>query len=210
MTVTRAVAGRPQEWDRAFATLASAAPAAVALHRGAEMMLDRPLTEAAADRCFTLNGTRYLLVEFNRLVADSSAQNALSQAARLGIVPVLAHPERYTSCTPEAVQRWKAASGALMQVDATTLMQPRSRGDRARRLLAAGLVDILAADNHGDARSMATAREALQEHHAAVAEMLLVHNPAAILADGATESVPAVKLKESLLNRIKTLFDQDG
>lgn len=210
MTVTKAARGVPDDWEDAFGRLATAAPTGVKLFRGSEMMLDRPLTEAAADRRFTIGGTRYLLVEFSRLVAEGSALNALTHVARLGVVPVLAHPERYTSCTPEAVQRWKGASGAIMQVDATTLVQPRSRGNRARQLLAAGLVDILAGDNHGDDRSMATAREALYERHAAVAELLLEHNPAAILADGPTEGVPPVRLKESLLNRLKTLFDQEG
>ena len=209
MTVTKAVGGVPDAWDDAFTRLTGAAPASVKLFRGCEMMLDRPLTEAGADRRFTLAGTRYLLVEFSRLVAEGSAMNALAHVSRMGLVPVLAHPERYTSCTPEAVQRWKGGSGALMQVDATTLVQPRSRGNRARKLLAAGLVDLLASDNHGDDRTMATSREALSERNQAIADLLLIHNPAAILADGPTEGVPSVKLKENLLNRIKTLFDQD-
>lgn len=210
MTVTKAAAGVPAAWDDAFGNLTSAAPGEVKLFRGSEMMLDRPITPAACDRRFTLGGTRYLLVEFSRLVAEGSALNALTHVARQGIVPVLAHPERYTSCTPEAVRRWKGASGALMQVDATTLVHPRSRGARARKLLAEGLIDFAAADNHGDDRSLATAREALADHNQAVADLLLVHNPAAILADGPTEGIPPVKLKESLLTRIKTLFDQDG
>lgn len=210
MTVTRAAAGVPREWDIALAKLASAAPRSVTLHRGSEMMLDRPLTPGAADRRFTLAGTRYLLVEFTRLVAEGSVHNALQQVARLELIPILAHPERYSCCSVEAVEGWKAASGALMQVDATTIIQPRSRGDRARRLLAAGLVDILAADNHGDARSLATAWEALADRGKAQAELLLVQNPAAILADGVTEGVPPVRLRETVMDRIKTLFDQDG
>jgi len=210
MTVTKAAGGVPDAWDEAFARLTRVAPHMVKLFRGSEMMLDRPLSEAAADRRFTIAGTRYILVEFSRLVAEGSAMNALAHVARMGLVPVLAHPERYTSCSPEAVQRWKGGSGALMQVDATTLVQPRSRGNRARQLLAAGLVDILAGDNHGDDRSMAAAREALSERNRAIAELLLIHNPAAILSDGPTEGVPPVKLKESLLNRLKTLFDQDS
>ena len=39
-----------------------------------------------------------------------------------------------------------------MQVDATTLLSPQARGQRARQLVAAGLADILAGDNHGDER----------------------------------------------------------
>lgn len=210
LTVTKAARGLPPAWDDAFASLMAEAPATVALHRGVELMLDRPLTEPLADRRITLNGTRYLLVEFSRMVAETSVLNALTQVSRLGLVPVLAHPERYTCCTPEAVRQWKGASGALMQVDATTITRPRGRGDRARQLLAAGLADILAADNHGDDRSLATAREALQERGPSQARLLLELNPAAILADGPTEAVPPVRLKEKFLDRMRTLFDQDG
>lgn len=210
LTVSRAAKGPPQAWDAALGALAAQAPASVALHRGVELMLDRPLTPEVADRRLTLNGTRYILVEFSRLVADATVQTALAQVARCDLVPVLAHPERYSCCTPEAVRRWKGATGALMQVDATTIVAPRTRGERARQLLAAGLADLLAADNHGDDRSLATAREALRERGAAQAILLLEQNPAAILADGPTESVPPVRLKDRLLDRIRTLFDQDG
>jgi protein-tyrosine phosphatase len=206
MTVSRAAGGIPQEWDSLVGELAAAAPRKIALHRGVEMMLDRPLTEDAATRRFTLNGSRYMLVEFTRLIADTAVLNALTQVSRLGLVPVLAHPERYSCCTPEVVRRWKGATGALMQVDATTIILPRARGERARQLLAHGLADILAADNHGDARSLSTAREALAERGQAQFELLATLNPAAILEDGPTEEVPPVRLKESLLNRIKTLL----
>lgn len=207
MTVSKAEAGIPQAWDSALGALAAEAPSGIRLHRGVEMMLDRPLTAAATDRRFTLGGSRYLLVEFTRLVAEPAVLAALTQVTRMGLVPVLAHPERYSCCSVEAVRHWKGATGALMQVDATTISMPRSRGERARQLLAAGLADILAADNHGDDRSLATAREALGERGRAQADLLLALNPAAILADGPTEEVPPVRLKESLLNRLRTLLD---
>lgn len=210
MTVSRAAAGIPQEWDSLVGELAAVAPRKIALHRGVEMMLDRPLTEEAATRRFTLNGSRYMLVEFTRLITETAVLNALTQVTRLGLVPVLAHPERYSCCTPEVVRHWKGATGALMQVDATTIIMPRSRGERARQLLAHGLADILAADNHGDDRSLGTAREALAERGTAQLELLTTLNPAAILEDGPTEEVPPVRLKESLLNRIKTLLNPDG
>lgn len=209
LTVTKAAAGPPLAWDTALATLAAQAPRSIALHRGCELMLDRPVTEEVVDRRLTLGGTRYLLVEFSRLVAEGAALNALAQVSRIGLVPVLAHPERYSSCSPETVRQWKGASGALMQADATTIGMPTGRGDRVRRLLAAGLIDIVAADNHGDDRSLATARDLLDERSRSAADLLLVHNPAAILADGPTEEVPPVRLKEGLMRRLKSLLDQD-
>ena len=62
--------GPPSAHDRAFEALRAEAPQMPRLHRGAEVMLDRPLTRPAAlARNITLGGTRYILVEFPRLVA---------------------------------------------------------------------------------------------------------------------------------------------
>jgi hypothetical protein len=100
----RSESGPPAAHQRAFDALRAQAPAAPRLHRGAEIMLDRPLTRPVAlARNLTLGGSRYVLVEFPRLVAYDTVTNALTQVAELGLIPVLAHPERYSCCTPEAV-----------------------------------------------------------------------------------------------------------
>jgi tyrosine-protein phosphatase YwqE len=126
----------------------------------------------------------------------------------IGLTPVLAHPERYACCTPEVVKRWRAL-GALMQVDGTTLASGRGRGERARALLAEGLADILAGDNHGDSRTLATARDFLSQHEGTLqADLLLDVNPAAILAGNLTEEVPALALRTNLLSRLRNLLTE--
>lgn len=211
LAASRAEHGVPQAYDAAFAALKAAAPSAIALHRGVELMLDRPFpAAAAANRALTLGGTRYILVEFTRMAADNAVYNALTHIVSLGLVPVLAHPERYACCTPQAASAWKA-TGALLQVDANTVFMPRTRGDRARALLAAGLADILAADNHGDTRSLAAPYASLAEAGGEEqADLLLVRNPEAILADAGTEMVPPLTLRTSLLSRLKQLLDPEG
>jgi len=200
--------GVPQAYDRAFAALAGAAPAGIRLYRGAEVMLDRPMPASVlAERRLTINGGKYILVEFPRLVTSRTVGEALRLVVDLGLMPLLAHPERYACCTPDAVERWKSL-GVIMQVDATTLLLPRTRGERARELVAQGLADILAADNHGDERSVATAREALREQKGAVqAELLTVQNPRAILEDRPVAPVPPLQLRVSLMSRLRSLFD---
>lgn len=210
VAASQAAAGPPAAHDAAFEALRREAPAAPALHRGAEILLDRPLPEeVAVRRDVTLNGTQYVLVEFTRMVAFPAALAALRHVVELGLVPVLAHPERYACCTPEAVRRWRQA-GAVIQVDGTTLSAARGRGERARALVAEGLADILAGDNHGDDRSLATPRDYLARHDGAVqARLLLEANPAAILAGAALEPVPPLPLRGSLLGRIRHLFGED-
>lgn len=203
--------GVPPAHDRAFAQLVAKAPASPRLHRGAEVMLDRPLTaESAARPEFRLGGGPVMLVEFPRLVAFEAVWHALRNLSELGVVPLLAHPERYASCSPAAVARWREA-GALMQVDATTVLQPNKRGDRARQLLAHGLADVAAADNHGDDRSLATLRDALANAGALeVADLLTRINPTAILTGQQVTPVPPRTVKLSLADRLRRLLVSDA
>jgi protein-tyrosine phosphatase len=204
----RADLGPPPAHQQAFETLSSRAPAMPRLHRGSEVMLDRPLTRPIAiARNVTLGGSRYILVEFPRLVVRDTVANALSQVVELGLVPLLAHPERYSCCSVEAVRHWRSL-GAKMQVDATTLLTSQARGQRARALVAEGLADILAGDNHGDERTVATgARFLAAQDGAEQVELLVVRNPGAILADGAVSPVPPLRIRQSWMRRIKSFLE---
>jgi protein-tyrosine phosphatase len=158
-------------------------------------------------RRYTIGGTRYILVEFPRMVASDTVTIALARVVDAGLQPLLAHPERYACCSPEAVARWREL-GARMQVDATTLLFTQSRGQRARALVSAGLADILAADNHGDDRSIATGRTFLEAQDGAEqAELLTVVNPRAILDDQPLTAVPPVEIRRSWMQKLRQLLE---
>jgi len=197
----------PARHDEAFAALRAEAPERPRLHRGAEVMLDRPLPlEPERMRRITLGGTRYILVEFPRLVAADAVTNALTRVRDAGLVPMLAHPERYGCCSVEAVAFWRSL-GARMQVDATTLHSPQARGQRARQLVAAGLADILAGDNHGDERSIAAGADFLHALDGdAQAELLTVRNPGAILQDEPLTEVPPMVIRRTWMQRLRHLL----
>jgi protein-tyrosine phosphatase len=203
----RADSGAPPAHDRAYLALLEQAPAP-RLHRGAEVMLDRPIARSvAAERSVTLGGSRYMLVEFPRLVPYDTVSNALAQLVELGVSPILAHPERYSCCSPDAVRHWRAI-GAGMQVDATTLLMSQARGQRARQLVSEGLADILAGDNHGDERTVATGARFLKAQDGAEqVELLVLRNPAAILADQALTVVPPLRIRQSWMRRIKEFLE---
>lgn len=209
LLASEAEPGQPARHEEAFARLRAAAAGAPVLHLGAEIMLDRPLPAAVAEhRRVTLNGTRFVLVEFTRMVTFQAASAALAHVVELGLTPVLAHPERYACCTPEVVRRWRSF-GAVIQVDGTTLAGRRGRAQRAQALVSEGLADLLAADNHGDARSLAVPRDFLREHGGALqAQLLLEVNPAAILADGALQEVPPLALRPTLMARLRNILSE--
>ncbi len=204
----RAEAGPPPAHLRAFEALRAEAPPLPRLHRGAEVMLDRPVTRPVAlARNVTLAGSRYILVEFPRLVVHDTVTNALTQVVELGLIPVLAHPERYSCCSVAAVRQWRAL-GARMQVDATTLLTSQARGQRARQLVSEGLADILAGDNHGDDRTIAKGAGLLKAQNGTEqVDLLVVRNPAAILKDAETFEVPPLQIRESWMSRIKQFLE---
>ncbi|MDH4130985.1 MAG: hypothetical protein OEV95_04180 [Gemmatimonadota bacterium] len=207
LLASEAGAGVPEVQQAAFKKLAPAVPEGMRLMRGAEVMLDRPMDPAVArDRVVTLNGSRYILVEFSRLVAPTTMVDALALVLELGLVPVVAHPERYSCCEPSRARRWQEM-GALLQLDGPTLLMPRTRGHRARELLSHGLCDIIAADNHGDDRSLGPVAEAFHEQGGSEqAELLLSANPEALVADRKPEEVAPFELRLPLVDRMRKLF----
>ncbi len=193
------------EVDALLENLADAAPPSPSLHRGFEVMLDGP-DPRLDGRGLGLGGSRYVLVEFGRLVPAEASVEILGRVAAQGVVPVLAHPERYAACSPELAERWRTA-GAALQVDATTLLGESRRAVRARALLEAGCAAIVASDNHGDTRSVAAAVEWLEAHGGAVqAELLAVDNPASMLADRPLAPVPPLRIRRSLYTKFKAFL----
>jgi protein-tyrosine phosphatase len=193
--------------ERAFQILKGAAPPSPRLALGFEIMLDRPFPALGlGDVRLSLAGSRYYLVEFPLTIVPHFATTVLHQISRSGLIPIVAHPERYQACTPEAVDEWKRA-GAKIQIDATTLTRPHSRGRKALALVEAGLADIVAADNHGDNRSVRTAADFLRARGGeAAAVILATTNPGAVLRNEDMMPVPPFTLRRGLGERIARLF----
>jgi protein-tyrosine phosphatase len=184
-----------------LASLQARAPASPRLALGWEIMLDEPGVDLRG-RHLGLAGSTAVLVEFSRRAVPASAGHELARLRTSGVVPVLAHPERYWGCTVDQVRAWKG-SGAVIQVDAIMLGHPSPMGELAVDLLAEGLVDCIASDNHGDARSLDYARRWLEDRGAVEQARLLTHtNAARLLADEPTLPVAPVP-KTGMLARLK-------
>ncbi|AMW05058.1 tyrosine-protein phosphatase [Gemmatimonas phototrophica] len=186
-----------------FAQLQQRAPAGLALQLGWEIMLDSPNVDLSAPH-LALGQSRALLVEFTRGGLPRGASSELRRIARAGRTPVLAHPERYFGCTLDAVREWRRM-GVVIQTDASVLMGRGVPADLARNMLSEGLIDILASDNHGDARSLASAREWLLERGAdEQVHLLTFANADCVLRD--EDPLPVPPLKAGLMERVKRLF----
>ena len=198
-------------WERHLDILeelrAAAGSTAPALALGWEIMLDQPGADLT-DMSLTLGDSRALLVEFTIGGMPRGATGELRRIARSGRTPVLAHPERYYGCTVDLVREFRKV-GVVIQTDVSVLMGRGAPSDLARDLLAAGLVDILASDNHGDRRSLSSGAKWLDEQGATAAQInLLTHeNARLVLSDEDPEPV-APLATGGALGRIRRLFSR--
>ncbi len=160
---------------------------------GSEVWFGDDLVElfekGAAGPLTTLAGSRALLVEFPPGWVSPKAAAVFHELRVLGVVPVVAHPERNLVFAQEP-ERLAALveRGAVAQVTAASFLGEAGRGALAatETLMRLGLVHLVASDAHSMlARPprMAPAREKVRKVWGAeVEEGLFVANPRALLA----------------------------
>ncbi len=127
----------------------------LSLHLGSENYLSPEFLAALEQqRVLTLNGSRYLLLEFPPYLAFEMLASALDRIAIAGLVPVLAHVERYTPFfekpgrLAELVRR-----GCVAQLNGSCLLKSAGRSRKiARSFLRDGLVQVIASDAHDSRR----------------------------------------------------------
>jgi protein-tyrosine phosphatase len=188
------------------AALAARAPAGLTLRTGWEIQLDLPGVDLTSPSLH-LGGSTAALVEFHNMTVPPNSAKEIFRLRMSGVVPVLAHPERYRGATLDLVEEWRGA-GAVMQLDAWMLFGRAPMCKLARQLLQEGLIDCIASDNHADGRSLAVARRWLEELGAAEPARLLTDtNPARLLANqGPIPVDPVPEANEGMLARLRDLI----
>jgi protein-tyrosine phosphatase len=185
--------------------LRAAAPEGPDLLSGWEIMLDEPNVDLRA-RHLALGHSTAILVEFPRVAVPVRAGAELARLRDAGLTPVLAHPERYWGCTAQKVEEWRSA-GAVIQMDVASLAGRGTIAATARALLADGLVDCFSSDNHGDSRSLASARDwLLAEATPSHAELLTRTNARRVLDDLPPLPVPPIRRTGGVLSRLGHLL----
>lgn len=193
-----------EEYAAVFEQLCAAAPALPKLALGWEIMLDVPGANLTAPY-LSLGDSRAVLVEFARTGVPARAADELFRLRMSGVVPVLAHPERYWGCTVDQVRAWRQA-GAVIQTDALMLLGSGPMAKLAKDLLEEGLVDCIASDNHGDSRSLRAARDWLVELGADEQAGLLTRvNAERVLSNRDPLPVAPIRVERSFLGRLREL-----
>ena len=205
LVASEATLVRVARYRRLHREICDIAPPTLTVQRGWEIMLDCPGLDLTAP-LLRLGASSAILVEFHHGPLPSGTELELARLRRSGVVPVVAHPERYSGATLELVQAWRAA-GSIIQTDTAYLLGDGPRGNLARAMLAEGLIDILASDNHGDQRTLAAARDWMIEIGAADAAQLLTNvNPGSLLSDQRLVPVPPVRIEKGMFSRLRELL----
>jgi protein-tyrosine phosphatase len=151
------------EIDRAHAEVRAALEAAripIQLQLGAEnfwdpLFLERALSSAQP----TYTGGRAFLVELDVRAAPPRLEETLFQIRLGGLLPVLAHPERYASFwdARERVEALRRTAALVVDLGALDGAHGHRQAEAARALVKEGLAHAVASDVHSlsDARSAA-------------------------------------------------------
>lgn len=137
--------------------------------------------------CRSLNGTEYVLTDFDYQEERGRIMKSLRRMLNAGYKPVLAHAERYVQMDLKSVRELKE-SGVIIQVNAGNIIQCGPGAPwRAKRLISMGLADVVASDLH-NARQKNTLTKAYYKvclyYGKKYADRIFYSNPLKLLQGG--------------------------
>jgi protein-tyrosine phosphatase len=145
----------------------------------------------------TLNDSRYVLFEPPHMNMPQRFEELLHSIQMAGYVPILTHPERFRWIEQSyAVFQRLARSGVWMQITAGSLTGRFGLRSKywAEKMLAEGIVSILATDTHDVRSRPPLLREAFEVAERQVgldeATHLVVTRPACVIENADLEKVP--------------------
>ncbi len=150
--------------DEAWRTLDQAAKTSfpgLTLARGVELALDERIDRIPDER-LTLGSSGFVLVEFPAFSIPPFSSGALGRLRNSGVIPIVAHPERYHNVGPDlgVLREWREA-GAFLQMNCGSVVGAYGKHvqQAAWRILAKGMADFLCSDYHSRGECLTTVAE---------------------------------------------------
>lgn len=132
------------------------------LYLGSEVYYTPSVTDWLDDgRVLTLADSRYVLLEFGYTMDKRMIFSGVSDVARAGYVPVIAHVERYEGLGYKTENvRELVNMGAYIQINSGAFDASRKERSFVKKLLKEGLVSFVATDAHDTGRRAPDLRKA--------------------------------------------------
>lgn len=123
----------------------------IELYTGNEIYYSESVIDALQnEEACTINGTRYVLVEFPIYADYMYIERALHNLQNAGYWPIIAHVERYETLRDIKRIELLVDMGVCIQVNANSIMNKKNRATRrfCRKLIKNRTVDFIATDTH--------------------------------------------------------------
>ena len=171
---------------------------------GMENHLDTDLpAEIAAGRALPMNDTRYILIEMPFFGRAEFLEDTLSEVQSMGLIPVLAHPERIEAFQedPELLRRF-LKNGMLSQITSGSVIG--FWGEDVKKfthsLLEQRMAHVMSSDTHHSNGGRSPRMDVGLERAADIvgyeaAQAMLIDTPKAILNDEPLDVEPPRRLK---------------
>ena len=123
------------------------------IHLGSEIYYNDYAERFLAERKIpTLAGSNKVLLEFAEHIGFDELERAIQTTLRCGLVPVLAHVERYHKIifSPRKLEQLKEIYNPFLQIDADCLLHERKHMTNRvlKQLLRKGAIDFVSSDAH--------------------------------------------------------------
>lgn len=152
---------------------------------GAEVYVNDDIFYAAGIHKLSINGSRYLLVEFQYAnLSESRLIKYVNEIIAQGLIPIIAHPERYQYFQKnQELMEYIAQMGALYQVNASGLLGHDGKAERklSRHLIRTELASFLASDAHSIQYRPNRVLNEIQDIDPTYLNKLLNDNPSLVL-----------------------------
>ena len=161
---------------------------------GAEVYYSNEMLEKLKDgEVPCVNETSYVLIEFSRSTSFWEIRNALKNLLMLGLIPIVAHIERYQALeNNEKYLKEIISMGCYTQVNSSNILKPKFFNDknralkkRAKYFLERDLVHFIASDMHNLSKRPPYMKDAYEiiskKYGEKKARELFVDNPSRII-----------------------------
>jgi len=139
-------------------------------------------------KVLTINGSRYLLIEFPLLDMPFYTDNIIFKLMTKGYVPIIAHPERNVMLSSDIkLVKKLVEQGVLMQINGGSITGKygKSACRSANNIVKSGLAHFIASDAHSDSYKrpgLNKARENIEKNFGEeTADKLFYRNPLAVI-----------------------------
>lgn len=123
-----------------------------------------------------IQDTPFLLLELSSSTKPIFFEESLFQIQSQGVIPVLAHIERYPYIAkePTMLAEWLDA-GVLTQINATSLLEKSEYQKAAQKYIQWGMVHMMASDTHSIDKRPPNLAEGLEKCDESLREQLILH-----------------------------------